>query len=154
MVLETILVTSAAFAFSPLSIITIYSILNGNNKIEEEEKQNYNQVSIYREQFEIGYTSYIKKFLNYLLHLSHEELLISLKQTIEPQKIINFHRLIDRRSSKEPIAYILEKKEFIFIQGVLSKVYHFHLISLCIEVFLINSQDIRREIQDLFLNLY
>ena len=78
MVLETILVTSAAFAFSPWSIIAIYSIFNGKNEIEEEEKQNYNQVSIYREQFEVGYTSYIKKFLNYLLHLSHEELLVSL----------------------------------------------------------------------------
>ena len=88
MVLETILVTSAAFAFSPWSIITIYSILNGNKKIEEDEKQNYNQVSIYREQFEIGYTSYIKKFLNYLLHLSHEELLISLTVLITLLSVI------------------------------------------------------------------
>jgi len=50
--------------------------------------------------------------LSKVLNKTREELLISLKQTIEPQKIINFHRLIDRRSSKEPIAYILEKKEF------------------------------------------
>ena len=50
--------------------------------------------------------------LSKVLNKTREELLISLKQTIEPQKIINFHRLIERRSSKEPIAYILEKKEF------------------------------------------
>ena len=50
--------------------------------------------------------------LSKVLNKTREELLISLKQTIEPKKIINFHRLIDRRSSKEPIAYILEKKEF------------------------------------------
>ncbi len=50
--------------------------------------------------------------LSKVLNKTREELLISLKQTIEPQKIINFHRLIDRRSLKEPIAYILEKKEF------------------------------------------
>ena len=87
-VLETILVTSAAFAFSPWSIITIYSILNGNKKIEGDEQQNYNQVSIYREHFEIGYTSYIKKFLNYLLHLSHEELLISLTVLITLLSVI------------------------------------------------------------------
>ena len=39
-------------------------------------------------------------------------LLINLNQKIEPEKISSFHRLIDRRSSKEPIAYILQKKEF------------------------------------------
>lgn len=77
MLFETILVTSAAFVFSPWSIITVYSVLN-DNKIEENNTDNYKQVSIYREQFEIGYTSYIKKFLNYLLHLSHDELLVSL----------------------------------------------------------------------------
>ena len=77
MLFETILVTSAAFVFSPWSIITVYSVLN-DNKIEENNTDNYKQVSIYRERFEIGYTSYIKKFLNYLLHLSHDELLVSL----------------------------------------------------------------------------
>ena len=50
--------------------------------------------------------------LSKVLNKTREELLINLKQKIEPQKISNFHRLIDRRSSKEPIAYILEKKEF------------------------------------------
>ena len=50
--------------------------------------------------------------LSKVLNKTREELLISLKQKIEPQKLNNFHRLIDRRSLKEPIAYILEKKEF------------------------------------------
>jgi release factor glutamine methyltransferase len=50
--------------------------------------------------------------LSKVLNKTREELLINLNQKIEPKKISNFHRLIDRRSSKEPIAYILEKKEF------------------------------------------
>ena len=50
--------------------------------------------------------------LSKVLNRTREELLINLNQKIEPQKISKFHRLIDRRSSKEPIAYILEKKEF------------------------------------------
>ena len=50
--------------------------------------------------------------LSKVLNKTREELLINLNQKIEPQKISNFHRLIDRRSSKEPIAYILKKKSF------------------------------------------
>ena len=50
--------------------------------------------------------------LSKILNKTREELLINLNQKVEPQKITYFHRLIDRRSSKEPIAYILEKKEF------------------------------------------
>ena len=50
--------------------------------------------------------------LSKVLNKTREELLINLNQKIEPQKIIYFHRLIERRSSKEPIAYILKEKEF------------------------------------------
>ena len=50
--------------------------------------------------------------LSKVLNKTREELLINLNQKIEPKNIRNFHRLIDRRSSKEPIAYILKKKEF------------------------------------------
>ena len=50
--------------------------------------------------------------LSKVLNKTREELLINLNQKVEPQKITYFHRLIDRRSSKEPIAYILKKKEF------------------------------------------
>jgi hypothetical protein len=71
------MVTSIAFVFSPWSIISVYSVLN-DNKIEENNTDNYKQLSIYREQFEVGYTIHIKQILNYLLHLSHEELLVSL----------------------------------------------------------------------------
>ena len=50
--------------------------------------------------------------LSKVLNKTREELLINLNQKVEPQKITYFHRLIDRRSSKEPIAYILKEKEF------------------------------------------
>ena len=50
--------------------------------------------------------------LSEVLNQTREELLINLNQKVEPQKITYFHRLIDRRSSKEPIAYILKEKEF------------------------------------------
>ena len=50
--------------------------------------------------------------LSKVLNKTREELLINLKQKIEPQKISDFYRFIERRSSKEPIAYILKKKEF------------------------------------------
>ncbi len=50
--------------------------------------------------------------LSKVLNKTREELLINLKQEIEPQKISYFNRLIERRSSKEPIAYILKEKEF------------------------------------------
>ena len=50
--------------------------------------------------------------LSKVLNKNREELLINLNQKIEPQNINNFHRLIARRSSKEPIAYILQEKEF------------------------------------------
>ena len=50
--------------------------------------------------------------LSEVLNKTREELLINLNKKIEPQKIVDFYRLIERRSSKEPVAYILKKKEF------------------------------------------
>jgi len=50
--------------------------------------------------------------LSKVLNTTREELLINLNQKIAPQEIHNFHRLVDRRSSKEPMAYILKEKEF------------------------------------------
>ena len=50
--------------------------------------------------------------LSKVLNKTREELLINLNQEIEPQKISNFYRLVNRRSSKEPMAYILKEKEF------------------------------------------
>ena len=61
--------------------------------------------------------------LSRVLNKSREELLINLKQKIEPREISNFLRLIDRRSSKEPIAYILEEKEFWSKSFLVSKKY-------------------------------
>ena len=50
--------------------------------------------------------------LSTVLQKSREELLINLDKVVEERKIKDFFRLVDRRSSKEPIAYILNKKEF------------------------------------------
>ena len=50
--------------------------------------------------------------LSKVLNKTREELLINLDQKIAPQEISDFNKLVDRRSSKEPIAYILKKKEF------------------------------------------
>ena len=47
-----------------------------------------------------------------ILNKKREELLINLNQKIAPKKIGKFNRLINRRSLKEPIAYILKEKEF------------------------------------------
>ena len=45
--------------------------------------------------------------LSKVLNKTREELLINLNEEIGQQKIVYFNRLIERRSSKEPIAYIL-----------------------------------------------
>jgi len=50
--------------------------------------------------------------LSEALNQTREKILINLNKKIEPQKINDFYRFIERRSSKEPIAYILKKKEF------------------------------------------
>ena len=94
MFFETMIVTSAAFALSPWSILTIYSVMNNNDENHIENTDNFKQVSIYREQFEIGYTSYIKQILNYLLHLSHEELLVSLTVILTLLSVLIIYYLI------------------------------------------------------------
>ena len=50
--------------------------------------------------------------LSKVLNKTREEILINLNQKIDPTKINHFNRLISRRSLREPIAYILEEKEF------------------------------------------
>jgi hypothetical protein len=77
-----------AFIIETLTITSIYTMLYCSIKLDYDSKKEdiitiekndniYNQIDIYRGQFEVGYTSYIKKFLNYLLHFTHDELLIS-----------------------------------------------------------------------------
>ena len=46
------------------------------------------------------------------LNRKREELIVSLNQKVKSEEVEKFKTLIDRRSRKEPIAYILEKKEF------------------------------------------
>ena len=50
--------------------------------------------------------------LSKVLNKTREELLINLNQKIDRSKINYFKKLIDRRLTREPIAYILKEKEF------------------------------------------
>jgi release factor glutamine methyltransferase len=63
-----------------------------------------NNVNSYRLDSEILLAKILKK--------KREELLVSLDQKVNSYTIRNFKKLISRRSLKEPIAYILKKKEF------------------------------------------
>ena len=47
-----------------------------------------------------------------ILKKKREEVLINLQQEVAPQVVVDFNKLIARRSLNEPIAYILEEKEF------------------------------------------
>ena len=50
--------------------------------------------------------------LSQTLNKSREEILINLNQTISETNIAIYKKYLLRRSKKEPIAYILGKKEF------------------------------------------
>ena len=50
--------------------------------------------------------------LSSVLGKSREEILINLDEKINSRDIFSFKKLIERRSSKEPLAYILKEKEF------------------------------------------
>ena len=50
--------------------------------------------------------------LSKTLNTSREKILINLDQIIERKKILKFKEYLKRRSMNEPIAYILEEKEF------------------------------------------
>ena len=50
--------------------------------------------------------------LSKALNKSREELITSFKDKVTKAKINQFHKLISRRSLREPIAYILKEKEF------------------------------------------
>ncbi len=50
--------------------------------------------------------------LSTVLGKSREEILINLDEKINSRDIFSFKKLIERRSSKEPLAYILKEKEF------------------------------------------
>ena len=50
--------------------------------------------------------------LSTVLGKSREEILINLDEKINSKDIFSFKKLIERRSSKEPLAYILKEKEF------------------------------------------
>ncbi len=47
-----------------------------------------------------------------LLKTQRENLLINLNQKVSERTIVSFKKLINKRSSKEPLAYILKNKEF------------------------------------------
>ena len=50
--------------------------------------------------------------LSKVLNKKREEVLVNLNQKIENNKILEFLKYIDRRALKEPIAYIIQQKEF------------------------------------------
>ena len=50
--------------------------------------------------------------LSKTLRKSREEILVNLDQKINEKNICKFEKFIERRTKKEPIAYILEEKEF------------------------------------------
>ena len=50
--------------------------------------------------------------LSKTLRKSREEILVNLDQDINEKNILKFGKFIERRTKKEPIAYILEEKEF------------------------------------------
>jgi len=50
--------------------------------------------------------------LSKVLNKKREEILINLDQKVSPKIIGNFNKLIERRSLREPIAYIFKEKEF------------------------------------------
>ena len=47
-----------------------------------------------------------------ILKKSREEILINLDQSLTTSEILTFNKFLNRRSKKEPIAYILKEKEF------------------------------------------
>ena len=49
--------------------------------------------------------------LSEVLNQSREELLINLNKKIEPQKIVDFYKLIERRSSKEAAEHAAGRAE-------------------------------------------
>ena len=51
--------------------------------------------------------------LSEVLNQTREKILINLDKKIDTKKIGNFYRFIQRRSSREPIAYILKKKRVL-----------------------------------------
>ena len=50
--------------------------------------------------------------LSKTLRKSREEILVNLDQEINEKNILKYEKFIKRRTKKEPIAYILEEKEF------------------------------------------
>ena len=70
----------------------------GINSLKQKKTKNYNLDS--------------ELLLAKVLNLTREELLINLNKKIQKNIFIKYKKLIKRRVKKEPIAYLLKKKEF------------------------------------------
>ena len=70
----------------------------GINSLKQKKTKNYNLDS--------------ELLLAKVLNLTREELLINLNKKIQKKIFIKYKKLIKRRAKKEPIAYLLKKKEF------------------------------------------
>ena len=68
------------------------------------KKLKYNNIDSYILDSEI--------LLSFTLKLSREQILINLNQKINKDSFIKFKKLLSRREKREPIAYIIKKKEF------------------------------------------
>jgi len=77
---------------------TLQLLLKGSNKLKTEKIKSFQLDS--------------ELLLSKILNKKRENILISLDQEINPKLISKFHKLISRRSLREPIAYILNEKEF------------------------------------------
>ncbi len=77
----------------------VIKLINSGSKILKD-----NNILTYKLDSEI--------LLSKVLNKTREELLINLNQNISSNKIRQYQKYIKRRLSKEPIAYILRKKEF------------------------------------------
>jgi len=77
----------------------ISELLNSGSKILKEHKVKTHQLDS-------------ELILSNLLRKQRENLLINLNQEVTKSTMINFNKLIFKRSNKEPIAYILKTKEF------------------------------------------
>ena len=59
--------------------------------------------------------------LSRVLGKSREDLIVNIKKNVKKNKIIKYNKLIRRRSLKEPVAYILNRKEFWSRQFIVDK---------------------------------
>ena len=79
--------------------MNISDLLNFGSKILKDNKVQTHQLDC-----EIMLSNLLKK--------KREQILINSEEKVSKNIVSNFNKLITRRATKEPLAYILKKKEF------------------------------------------